>query len=43
MDGWGLHVSSEDEGWPWPGGSVGWSVILNTQRLWVQCLVRAHA
>ena len=27
---------------PWLGGSVGWSVILYTKRLWVRSLVRAH-
>ena len=27
---------------PWLGGSVSWSVILCTKRLWVQFLVRAH-
>ena len=26
---------------PWPGGSVGWSVVLNTKRLWVQFWDRA--
>lgn len=28
---------------PWPGGPVGWSVVLYTRRLWVQSPVRAHA
>ena len=27
---------------PWPGGSVGWSIILYTKRLGVQFPVRAH-
>ena len=27
---------------PWPGGSVGWSIIPYTKRLWVPSPVRAH-
>ena len=27
---------------PWPGGSVGWSIVPYTKRLWVQSPVRAH-
>ena len=28
--------------WPWPSGSVGWSIVLYSKMLWVQFLVRAH-
>ena len=28
---------------PWPGGSVGWSLIPHTKRLQVRSPVRAHA
>ena len=27
---------------PWPGGPIGWSVVLYTKRLWVRFSVRAH-
>ena len=27
---------------PWPGGSVGWSIVPLAKRLWVQSLVRAR-
>lgn len=27
---------------PWPGGLVGWGVVLHTDRLWVQFPIRAH-
>ena len=41
--GWQIFPFKEVNEQPWPGGSVGWSIIPYTKSLWVRSLVRAHA
>ena len=34
-----IRQSQKDKFWPWPGGSLGWIIVLY---LWVQYPVRAY-
>ena len=31
-----MSLKEDDKFWPWPGGSVHWSAVLYTEKLWVQ-------